>query len=94
MVFVCYAGMRWSTMTISLFCLSFYSAQAWGQMLCKNVVHRSPVELSQELLWMGQNKSGDARIKLSFAATLYHVERESNSRIFQNKGDGQQIEMI
>ncbi|KAG5563563.1 hypothetical protein RHGRI_006110 [Rhododendron griersonianum] len=57
--------------------------------MARNNVCRVPSCLAQELEWSVQNKWGDGMhnclYKLSLAATLYHLWRERNFRVFQNK---------
>lgn len=57
-----------------------------------NNVHRVPGSLLQELAWIDQHRRrvsmSHALYKLSLEATVYHIRKERNFHIFQNKSDG------
>ncbi|KAG5540609.1 hypothetical protein RHGRI_020732 [Rhododendron griersonianum] len=61
----------------------------WKQLLARNNVCRDPGCLAQELEWTTQNEEGEGLhntlYKLSLAATLYHLWRERNFRVYQHK---------
>lgn len=73
-----------------------FSFRIWDWMIWKCGPQGSPREFTEALEWVSRWRKGKSSqslvLKLSFSATVYHIWRERNCRIFQpKKMDGGRI---